>query len=474
MGVADERELDAVLTELEDRGLVGWDRRANRYDLHPIVRGVVWSGLPAETRNGVFTSLQVHFEAVPKIDDYRQVNSLEDLTPAIELYNTLIGLGRYEDACDLFYDRIENATLYRLSASRQRTELLEMLFPDGVEQLPRLSQPDMQAFTLNALAQGYQLSGQSGRAAPLYRRYIAISESRKDPIEICTGLNNLSYALHLAGTLHESEAAARRALVIGRELSKYFREAISLYRLGSTLAARGVARESELALRRSSQIFVMIDDYDGFAVSYLAQRDLWLGAYVDADQLANRAWISATRSGQYERGLILAARLQGAAAFGLNDFTKADERLHHALTRARAVNLVEEELPALVALAELRRRQGDLKAARELLDEGWELAERGPYPLFHADAFNVLAQIEREAGNQTVAVEAATKAYRLAWCDGPPFAYHWGLQAARQHLAGLGAPEPPLPPFDESQYGPMPEVEIDPEDEFHAGAGDGD
>jgi hypothetical protein len=38
---AHERELDAALTELEDRGLVGWDRRANRYDLHPIVRGVV-------------------------------------------------------------------------------------------------------------------------------------------------------------------------------------------------------------------------------------------------------------------------------------------------------------------------------------------------------------------------------------------------------------------------------------------------
>jgi hypothetical protein len=30
-----ERELDEVLTELEDRGLVGWDKRANRYDLAP-------------------------------------------------------------------------------------------------------------------------------------------------------------------------------------------------------------------------------------------------------------------------------------------------------------------------------------------------------------------------------------------------------------------------------------------------------
>src|SRR5207253_8696595 len=93
-----ELELDAVLTELEDRGLVGWDKRANRYDLHPLVRGVVWSGLGDDARRSVYTSLHAHFEAVPKIDDPLKVNSLEDLTPAIELYNTLIGLGRYDDA----------------------------------------------------------------------------------------------------------------------------------------------------------------------------------------------------------------------------------------------------------------------------------------------------------------------------------------------------------------------------------------
>ena len=94
-----------------------------------------------------------------------------------------------------------------------------------------------------------------------------------------------------------------------------------------------------------------------------------------------------------------------------------------------------------------------------------EYAERGPYPLFHADAFNVLAQIERDAGNYTAAVDAATQAYRLAWCDGEPFAYHRGLVAARKHLRELAAPE--MPPFDESKYEPMPEVEINPRDEFY-------
>jgi tetratricopeptide (TPR) repeat protein len=129
----------------------------------------------------------------------------------------------------------------------------------------------------------------------------------------------------------------------------------------------------------------------------------------------------------------------GEAALGLSDLSTAEERLHHALTRARTVNLVEEELPSLIGLAELKRRQGDLKSARELLDDVWEPAERGPFTLYHADALNVLAQIERDAGDHEAAVKAAMAAYRLAWCDGPP--------------------------FDESKYEPMPEVEIEPSDE---------
>jgi ATP/maltotriose-dependent transcriptional regulator MalT len=115
-------------------------------------------------------------------------------------------------------------------------------------------------------------------------------------------------------------------------------------------------------------------------------------------------------------------------------------------------------------LADLHLRRGEPEWARELLDDVWDPAERGPYPLFHAAACNLLARLERDAGNHDAAVTAAEKAFTLAWCDGPPFAYHWGLEEARRHLAELGAAEPELPPFDESKYEPMPEVEIDPDD----------
>ena len=64
------------------------------------------------------------------------------------------------------------------------------------------------------------------------------------------------------------------------------------------------------------------------------------------------------------------------------------------------------------------------------------------------------------------AVEAATKAYRSAWCDGPPWAYFWGLEKAKTRFQALGVPEPDMPSFDESKFEPMPEFEINPKDEY--------
>jgi tetratricopeptide (TPR) repeat protein len=382
----------------------------------------------------------------------------------------LIGLGRYDDAVRLFYERLEKAIHYRLIASRQRVELLEMLFPDGIAQLPCLSRPDRQAYTLNALAQGYQSGGQPGRAALSQRRANLIASETKNDNNLSTGLRNLSNALRLSGATCESESAARRALIITREQNNRLQEAVSLYLLGLTLAARGITHKSESALNRSLGMFAAQshNQFEGVVNSFLAQRAIWFDEFAVALSFAKRAWELAQVL-NYEADFIRVARMQGEASLGLNNFATADERLHHALTRARMVNLAEEELPALVTLAELRRRQKDVKAARELLDDVWEAAERGPYPLFHADACNVLALIERDGGNDAKAIEAATKAYQLAWCEGPPFAYHWGLEKARKHLRELGAAEPEMPPFDESKFEPMPEVEIDPEDEFHAG-----
>ena len=293
-----------------------------------------------------------------------------------------------------------------------------------------------------------------------------IDEREKEVPSLAVGLLNLAEALWPSGQLREAEGTARRALGISLEIDRWGEE-VSLRIVGTVLAARGEVSHSEVALHRGLAICgaLGLPQGEGIVSAFLAQRQLWHRQPGEAVPLAKQAWELA-HAERHERDFIRAARLHGEAALGLGDLATADERLQHALTRARAVNFAEEEILALTTLAELHRQRKEYNAALELLDQVWAPAERGPYPLWHSDARNVLAQIERDLGDRDAAVAAATQAYRLAWCDGPPYAYYFGLTNARRHLQELGAPEPQVPPFDPAKFPPMPEVELNPKDEF--------
>jgi hypothetical protein len=214
-----------------------------------------------------------------------------------------------------------------------------------------------------------------------------------------------------------------------------------------------IPREGEIEGAEAS--LTLSQRFESSILADLAQSALWRGDAGGAQQILEHA----ADSPQY--GLPRLTRLQGEAALMLDRLEHADERLHQALAAARAGNHTEEELAATTALAALHQRRGDTMRAREYLDAIWGAAERGPFPLLHTDARNLLTKIELADGNIPAAVKAATAAYRLAWCDGPPFAYDYGLRTARAHLAALGAPEPQLPPYDPSKHEPIEEIDIE-------------
>ncbi|HMK80449.1 MAG TPA: DUF4062 domain-containing protein [Xanthobacteraceae bacterium] len=458
-------ELDRTLTELEDRGLIGWDRVANRYDVHPIVRGVVWQLTASKDQESIYKALDAHFEPMAT-PEWVEVQSLADLAPAIERYSTLIGLRRYDDAYVLF-NRINYATFFRLAAHRERIALLEQLFPNGLTKLPALKSESGQSAALHSLAFSYRLAGQPDRAVPLFKRASDIDQRTGDEAGRRIVLMVLGAAQRDIGALREAEWALESALLLCRNSSGTFDEGNALQVLGLTFATEGKSLDSRRALMRFRNIAIVQQNHqiEGACAAELAQTALWVGEPAVATSWANHAWKMAADR-RVERDFIRAALVQGSAALDLGKLDRADERLHHALARARAVNLVELELPSLVELAQLELERRNPAEARSRLDDVWEAAERGPYPLQQADAYNVLADIALAESDKTAAIDAATKAYRAAWCDGPPCAYHWGLKKAKAHLKALGAPEPDMPLFDESKFEPLPEVEINPKDEY--------
>jgi hypothetical protein len=214
--------------------------------------------------------------------------------------------------------------------------------------------------------------------------------------------------------------------------------------------------------------------FDGYVRSARAQLLIWAGRMDAAVAEACEAGRIAERY-RYVRDQIRSARLHGSATFSVTQTNKAEEPLLSVLHSSRRAFFVEEEIRCATELSRLYAKTGRIAEAREMLHQVWEPVERGPYPLFHADALNVLAQIEIDEQRQNwrdAAIEAATKAYKLAWCDGISadgktcYAYHYGLTNAKKLLAELGAPEPQLPPFDESKFEPLPDVDLNPKDEF--------
>jgi hypothetical protein len=462
---SNDQALDKVLAELEDRGLVGWDKRANRYDLHPIVRSVIWSSLGTVSKKKLYGQLCGFFKIVPKPKGWEQVERLEDLTGDIELVHVLVNLGRFDEAFREFRRCIHFATLYRLGANLLRRDLLARFFDKGFERPPRLT--NFKGVAVSALAVATHLGGAPRQATILMERLVKSAYKSKDLVNFLICSCNYSNALMAIGKLHESRFVIRCALKISKGVKEKLYRCLILQRLGLGAAACGDFSESRSALASSFVAYLKRKQFQGagIALAALSQRSIWANNPKRALAQASMAWNFA-KVAKLEADFIASARLQGTAAVACRQFAKAEERLSHALGRARAINLVEEELPALIALANLCRQRNEFGTARDLLDQVWALAEQGPYQLWHADALNVLAQIERDQRNRKNAIAAAMKAYTLAWCDGSPYAYHHGLTNARKHLHYLGTPVTKLRPFDNSKFQPMPDVELNAKDEF--------
>lgn len=128
-----DRQFDAALDELMDRGLLFLDRERGRYDLHPVVRRHAYDRLT--DKEGTHTRLRDYFADVPQ-PDTKGVQSLEDLAPVMELYHHTVGAGRYDEAYELYRQGIDAALYFRLGAYQTSIELLRSLFPDGEDRPP--------------------------------------------------------------------------------------------------------------------------------------------------------------------------------------------------------------------------------------------------------------------------------------------------------------------------------------------------
>ncbi len=411
----------------------------------------------------------------------REKYKLAKLRTEIENFGALIDAELFDEAVKYFREHLDTPTLFGLEPSLKRAQLLQKI------EVEQLSNDADKCFVLYSLALTLNLTGgYPNQAITLYEKHDNLAEKIGDYKNLSQSLGHHAKALRQVGRFRESEAIARKGLKIIRDRQDFLREAVNLYWLGMGLAHRGDSRNSEIALQRSLRIFQtkFATQAEGVVHAFLAQRALWLGLYEEALNYANKAFEIGESLEKDENHadlhgavkiLTAAARMKGEALLvvtpsggivATSPLESGTTNLQLALTRAREIEFVEEELPALRALALKALQDNELDLARDYLRQTWHLAERGQFLLYNADSYNILARVEMGDGNLEKAIKAAQKAFELSICDGIPFAYQRGLEDAQMLLNQLDAKVLEVPKCNESKFSPMLEIEINPDDEF--------
>ena len=414
-------QLDAALKDLEDRGLVWWDRSSNSFDLHPIIRAYAYDQLENVDRIHANDRVRDHFEALPP-EKPAQASSVEDLAQTITIFRALIGAHHFSEASSLWQDF--GRVLLDLGAHATVIELLGPLAAAMTRHVPKVH---------SDLAIAYGLSGRYEEAIRQCTSDLAETLKDRDSHNsmkclLLLGVNFRDSGAHLAAwrclELAEAMNAAGDGRVDGGQCLYRAIQAVLQGRVGEAHVllsrAEGLPRPSGFLWFRDSI------EYWRLYLALVADQSLTHTQLTDAATHV-RSWRS--------RRSLAALSYELSARQGKLEQALAAAKEHEQLTR----NAGLEAVPA--ASAFLLSKLGRPNEATAAVEESLTRLQRiHPAQRPYRDLARALWELDR----QPEAASYARDAYRQAWHDGPPNYDHWALRDARELLQAMDEPIPDL------------------------------
>jgi hypothetical protein len=436
-------ELAKTVRDLERRGLLQYDGRTKRYDLHPVVRGVAAGGLRTEERERYGRRVVDHFSQQTH-NPYEEAETLEDVRIGLNLVRTLIKIGHFEQAADAYQGELSHALLFILEAYSEALSLLRPFFSTGWGELPSS---------------------------------ISISNS--------TSLTNgAAIALDYSGELREGFAAYSAALRVDLETENWSELHARLNNVSQNLSDQNLLAKAGRVGSFDLDLATLLDDKEHLFLSRILLFDhlLTVGRWEEAEatwQLLDpmgRTWSWSYCSGNAE------------LVYAVFQFWKGELREEHLALAERLANEGKNRLDIrrLYYLRGMwRLEQGEWALATASLQETVRMArERGNHdvaaetglalakfylgqltdPCYEAEqlaqarkpAHRLLADLWLAIGNHEQAQKHALAAYQWAWADGEPYVNRYELTKTTALLQQLGVPLPKLPPYDPAKDEKLP------------------
>ena len=445
------KKLETTVTTLEKRGLLQYDHRTQRYDLHPVVRGVAAGGMKSEDKNRYGQRVVDHFSSLPR-NPYEQAKTLEDLHPGPLLVRTLLKLGRLQQAVNVYRGELSIAMMFNVEAFAEILSLLRPFFPASWNELP---------------------TGLEGSDA----WYLA-----NDAASVLYKTNMLKEALKLYETVLVSSLEVENA---------HPNSANYVYANNSMLGISNVLNEQNLLFQKRRIVGLALDlaaaydDPEGLFLSrlWLFRNQVALGQWEEAeanwqilDQMG-RAWgRNRYRPGtaefslaefHYQKGTLKdehLVRIERLATKGKNRTICC--RVH----RLRGLWWLEQSEWALAAASfaeavRMSRERGITDASSETglaiakhhldkLAEPQREAERLT-ALRQPDHHRLLALFWLALSDHEQAKHHALAAYKRAWADGEPYVNRHALTKTTELLQQMNVKIPNLPLYDPAEDKPF-------------------
>ena len=440
------KKLGETLQDLERRGLVQYDGRAQRYDLHPVVRGVAAGGMKEEDKERYGQRVVDHFNAQPH-PPYEQAKTMEDVASGLHVVRTLLKLGHHQQAAFTFRGGLATALLFNLEAHVEMLALLRPFFPAGWDNVPKNVDASLSSYLASCAASAMRSCCELPNALGAYGGSLRVDLETDNWSNTITGLLNISSSLSTENLVAKAvpvNALALNLAIVREDKEGIFTSRLFLFsdqsRLGQWQAAEATWRLLDPMGRAWSRAVYR----QGMAERRFAEFHFWQGS-LQEERLTTATTLAEQDNNR--TALRNLHRLRGAWRLEQGEWALAAASFDTAVTMAREVRLVDEESEAGLALAKHHLGQLTGDAARS---EAERLAE------LRQSAHRTLAQLWLAIGDHAKAKHHALAAYRWAWADGEPFVNRYELTKTTELLQQMNVPVPVLPPYDPAKDEPFP------------------
>jgi tetratricopeptide (TPR) repeat protein len=442
--LAAPKKLEATVTDLEQRGLLQWDGRERKYNLHPVVRGVAAGGMAAADRERHGQRVVDHFSAQPH-RPYDEAETMEDVRSGVHVVRTLLKLGHFQQAADAYTIGLAQALVFNLEAHAERLSLLRPFFPTGWGELPKHVRPWQAGALANDAAIALRRSGETSAALVAYGASLQADLAAKDwegmGVSLRNTSNNLTADNRLARALRVSGLALEIA-TLREDQPSVFISRVHLFAIQSQLGQWTEATATWQLLRRmggdwSRSTYRPGNAEEAYAWFLFYQGILQEDLLAQAERLATEAKNRATIRDLH--------RLRGDWRLQQGEWTQATASYQEAVRLARERNLPDADSETGLALA--KYHLGKLAEPRL---EAQRLAQlRDP-------AHRLLAQLWIALSEPAKAGPHALAAYKWAWADGEPYVHRYELTKTTELLQQMQIAIPNLPYYDPDKDESLP------------------